>query len=128
MKMKMKSDPDPKLKEAMTEISDILKKHDIAGAITLVSRSHSEHQIHFPAWSAAQGDLTGISFDAKTPNYHKGFEANQKFEETLYMLLQIREVSAKFWRMMEGFLKTLGEYVDLNHTSYSDDIPPDQLN
>jgi hypothetical protein len=114
---------DPKLTEAMAEISVILKKHDIAGAITLVSRTHNEHQIIFPTWSAAQGDTKGIYFESEQPTYPGDPENNQEFEESLNMILQIRDKSAKFWRMMQGLLGELKKYVDLKNSHFDDKIP-----
>lgn len=114
---------DPKLQEAMTEIEAVLKKHDVAGAITLVSRSHSEHQILFPSWSAAQGDTKGIRFESKPPTLQGRWEENQTFDESMNMVLQIRDLSAKFWNMMQGLLDVLDNEVDLKLTTFNDEIP-----
>lgn len=47
--------PDPKLKEAMKEITRVLEKHDIGGHIILSSQSHGEYFLHLPSWSKADG-------------------------------------------------------------------------
>lgn len=46
---------DPKLKEAMKEIDQIMMKYDIGGYINLVSRSHGAYRLYVtPTWSAAK--------------------------------------------------------------------------
>lgn len=46
--------PDPRLGDAMRAIAKILRHYDIAGSLTLVSKTHSEFYYHFPTWSVVQ--------------------------------------------------------------------------
>lgn len=110
---------DPKLKEAMAEMKAVMMKHDIAGAIILVSRTDSEHQIHFPTWSAAQGSLKGIEFEADPILGTRDLRLN----ESLNMLAQIMAKSEIFWRMMQGLLKEIRKRIDISQSPIDEKVP-----
>lgn len=114
---------DPKLKEAMAEISAVLKKHDIAGTVALVSETHSEYLYHFPTWSAAQLTEEGIRFKAKSTDYPDKATADQALIKSLHVVLQTRDLSAKNFQIMEHLLKKIGEHVDIDHTPFFDHTP-----
>ena len=53
--------PDPKLKIAMEEVKEILKKHDIVGCVLLSSASHIEFLRHYQAsWCYAWLEESGL--------------------------------------------------------------------
>jgi hypothetical protein len=114
---------DPKLKEAMAEITAILAKHDIAGALTLVSETHSEYKYHFPTWSAAQFSEDGIRFKTKASEFPDKETANRALTVSLHVLLQIRDLNAQHFETMTQILEKVREHVDFNHVPYADHTP-----
>jgi len=100
---------DPKLKEAMAEIKVILKKHDIAGAVSLVSETHSEYLYDFPSWSGIKLTGDGLKMDIK----HKDFKAKADFNEAatiaMHVLHQIRDIGGKSFMIFEKVINTIIE-------------------
>jgi hypothetical protein len=114
---------DPKLKEAMAEIKAILSKHDIAGAISLVSETHSEYRLQFPSWSMAQLTEKGLRFRGKAADYPNKEAANEALTRSLHVLLQIRDLTAQHQAVMLKILDALEKHVDFDHTPYADHTP-----
>jgi hypothetical protein len=114
---------DPKLKEAMAEISAVLKKHDIAGAVTLVSKTHSEYKYHFPTWSAAQITDEGIRFRTKSSDYADKQAADQALLDSLHVVLQIHDLNSQNIKVTDQLIKKIGEHVDFDHVPYFDHTP-----
>ena len=42
---------DPVLKQAVLDIKEVMKKHDIGGVVILNSRTHGEYALMFPEWA-----------------------------------------------------------------------------
>lgn len=51
--------------KAIDEISEILKKHDLAGYVLLGTEAGGKYQIYLPTWSALQCEDALFSFDPK---------------------------------------------------------------
>lgn len=51
--------------KAIDEISEILKKHDLAGYVLLGDKTDGKYQIYLPDWSALKCDADLIRFDPK---------------------------------------------------------------
>lgn len=119
---------DPKLKEAMAEIMGVLKKHDIAGQVTLVSPTHSEFRIDIaPTWSCARMEPSGDGFAVRFKATKEGIpddEARKKIaSETAHMLLQIRDLCAQYYMSFDDLVKQLEEFMEIEHKPYSDYEP-----
>lgn len=117
--------PDPKLKTAMREIMSVLDKHDIAGQITLVSKTHSEFRIKIdPSWSVLS--LTPVESPGQ---YRIGFrlrkedfpDAARRADiggQSLHILAQIRDLNASNFVNFDAALKEIGKVVEIEHTPY----------
>lgn len=114
---------DPKLKEAMAEMKAVMKKHDIAGALALVSKTHSEYLYHFPTWSAAQLTEDGIRFRAKSSEHQSKEAAQQALIESLHVILQIVDLSTKAVEDMGQLIKQIREVIEFDHTPYKGHTP-----
>lgn len=77
-----------KLKVVAEEIKEILRKHDVAGAVALHSPGHGEHFIHInPSYSCAyMYDDNEIRFYSKKADYKTPEEQWQKQADTSNML------------------------------------------
>lgn len=66
---KTNENEDPRLKKAEKEISAILDKYEIGGAIAMVSDSHAQYLLKFPKWSLVkfEGDNLRMKTDHKRP-------------------------------------------------------------
>lgn len=112
---------DPKLKEAMAEIKGILRKHDIAACVTLVSETHSEfyHGID-PSWSAAYFEREQyLRIRAKRADFKTLEEQKRCVNLTVHMLHQIRDLNAQSFANMERVIDMLNERFDIEHVPFA---------
>lgn len=86
----------PKLKKALQEIDDVMKKHDIGGVVVLHTPGFSEFKSYIdPSYSCAYFDYSipnaiGIRFRAKASELPGGAaERNQKIADTDNLFLHI---------------------------------------
>ncbi len=115
---------DPKLKKAMSEIFGILKKHDIAGSVILVSQTHSEHRFLVDtSWSCARfefrADGPALIFKAKKADIPDDDERHKRAEETAHILFQIRDLSAMHFMGFDSACNQLKEVLKIEHTPFS---------
>ena len=83
----------PKLKKAMEEMKEILRKHDIAGVVVLHTPGHSEYHNHLsPSYSCASINSEG-NLDIKASKKHFSDEAERlnKLTNTSNMLNLLAE-------------------------------------
>lgn len=119
---------DVKLKEAMAEIFGVLKKHDIAGQIVLVSKTHSEFRVKIdPTWSCATEEHSSqglaIRFKVKRADIPDKEERRKLAENTLHLLCQIRDLNAQNFVGFDGLIDQLKKVIDFDHTPYADYEP-----
>lgn len=107
--------PDPKLKIAMEEIKDILLKHEIAGAITLVSKTHSEYLYHFPKWSCVSMSDRGLSAYSQKRFYPNAEAQKENVEQSLHIVFQIRDIAAQTFTWFDRFTQMIREKIDIEH-------------
>jgi hypothetical protein len=106
--------PDPRLKDAMRRINKILREFDIAGAITLVSKSHSEFRYQFPTWSVVQPETgpqgeQGIRIRSYEAYYRSKDEQKAAMEESLHCLYQIRDIAGQTFLVFENLTSQVEE-------------------
>src|SRR3954468_20612567 len=111
---------DPNLKDAMKEIMDVLNKHDIAGQVTLVSKTHAEFRLRIdPSWSVAKlvplKEGYGIRFRVKKQDIPDKQLRLELAALTLHILAQIRDLNAQNFMAFDNALKQLSEVIDFEH-------------
>lgn len=85
---------DPKLKNAMEEIKQILKNYDIAGVVVLHSPGHNEYMLKLdPSFSAATVSETGVRITATEALYGKA-KRDKLLDDTVNMVVGLAEVTA----------------------------------
>lgn len=108
---------DPKLKEAMSEITAILKKHDIAGVINLVSPTHSEFRYEIdPNWGCGYWE----DKDKGLFRFKGNKDTHQKIELTAHMLFQLRDLSALYFKNMDTLCEQFQTQVKVEHTGFAE--------
>lgn len=78
----------PKLKKAMEEMKEILRKHDIAGVVVLHTPGHSEYLNHLnPSYSCASINGEGnLDIKASSKHFSSDAERFNKIKDTSNML------------------------------------------
>lgn len=112
---------DPKLKEAMTKIEDLMKEYDIGGYVSLVSPTHSEFMLHIdPMWSCAFFEEPGkVRFKATEKDYGSKEARDRAMELTVHMILQIRDLGAQAFMFGEELEKLLKTKMEIEHKPFS---------
>lgn len=111
---------DPRLKEAMAEIKAVMQRHDIAGAITLVSPYASEFLYHIdPSWSVAFFEGSDrLRIRARAEDFASQDQAHFCVESTVHMICTTRDIAAQTFGNMERLLAILGEHFEIEHTPH----------
>lgn len=115
---------DPKLKEAMAEISAIMKKHDIGGHVALMSATHAEFRLFFePSWSALRWEGDGVRIRAKKADLGSEEAVTEALGATAHMLMRTCEICVKDAELCRDIVKELRKHVRIEHQPYSGFTP-----
>jgi len=107
--------PDPKLKLAMEEIKEILKRHDIAAVVHLQSQAHGEFFYHIdPSWSCATLSPEG-RFRFKADIKTKPETDKELARLTAGMLIAFWDAGRKQHEDMGKVARLLGKYMEIEH-------------
>lgn len=109
------------LKRAMEDIKKILKKYDVAGTFTLVSKTHAEFLYHLPSWSVFQWNAEGDGMDirSKKADFKNKEEQEKILEQSVHIVMQNRDISAQTFDMFDTVYKALEKYIKIEHKSFS---------
>lgn len=119
---------DPRLeatyRDAMAEINAVLKKYDLAGAITLVSKERAMFRYHFPTWGVLK--LEGndkLRFRSKRKDFPSEEAQHEATELSLHVVLQMRDIAAQTFDLMEQLHARLSEHMEIEHKPFQDFNP-----
>lgn len=113
-------DHSPKLRQAMEEIKDVLKKHDIAGLVMLhTPPRHSEYLMHIvPSYSCAKfelkenGAIEGVRITAKEAETGRE-KRDQMVHDTVNMLHHFVGHLSKMFMILEPPYQMLKDRFDI---------------
>lgn len=114
----MKPAYSPKLRTAMGEIENILKKHDITAFLGLFDQDHVEFKMHVEAsWSLIEfklnADQTANVKIKMRPKMQKEMDATGGF------LFNMRDLAALFFNQSDLLCKKIVEHAKVTHTPFS---------
>lgn len=106
-----------KLKVAAEEIKDILRKHDIAGAVALHTPGHGEFINHIlTSYSCAyQYEDNSVRFYSKKEDYSSPEEQHKQQESTANMLSVLKDLVGYHFLMLETLSERFDKIVDAKH-------------
>src|SRR5262249_21506666 len=119
---------DKRYRECVAEIVGVLKKYDMAGAITVVSKERAMYKHHFPTGSVVSlvpgevGDA-GIRFRSKREDFPSAEAQRQAAELSAHIVMQMRDCAATTFGVMERIGKVLEEKLGMEHTPNVDFDP-----
>lgn len=114
---------DKDYRQCMAEIIGVLKKYDMAGAATVVSKERAMVKYHFPTWSVIKLETSAIRFRSQRSDF-PSLEAQRKAVElSAHIVMQMRDVAANTFGMMEHIGEKLREKVGMEHTPNVDFDP-----
>lgn len=108
----------PKLRTAMGEIENVLKKHDICGFFGLFDENNVEFKMHVEAsWSLVEfqinPDHTANVKIKMRKNMQKEMDATGGF------LFNMRDLAALFFNQSDLLCKKICEHAKVTHTPFS---------
>ena len=97
--------PEKRYRECMAEIIGVLKRYDMAGAITIVDKDRCMFKYHFPTWAAVSLDDTSVRLRLKGSDFPSKEAARQCAELTAHVIMQIGDCATN----TIGLVKHLSE-------------------
>ena len=110
-------------RECVAEIIGVLKKYDMAGAITVVDKERCMFKYHFPTWSCIILGEDHIRFRSKREEYPSLEAQRQSTELSAHLIMQMRDVAANTFAMMEHIGKQLRDKLGMVHVPNADFDP-----
>ena len=107
-----------KLKAAAEEIKDILRKHDLAGAVSLHSPGHGEYFIHLnPSYSNAYiYNENEVRFYSKREDFKTLEEQMKKQADTSNMLNILMNITSMNFGYIQQMSKVYDKLVNAEHS------------
>ena len=115
-------------RECIAEIMGVLKKHDMAGAITVISKERAAFRYHFPTWSvvklqeAPDGGLA-VRIKSKAADFPSRAAQNTANELSAHIVYQMRDIATNTYGMCTMVAEKMNEQWDVTHVSGSDFDP-----
>jgi hypothetical protein len=115
-------------RECIAEIMGVLKKHDMAGAITVISKERAAFRYHFPTWSvvrlqeAPDGGLA-VRIKSKLADFPSREAQNTANELSAHIVYQMRDIATNTFGMCMMVAEKMNEHWDVTHAPNSDFDP-----
>ncbi len=106
---------DKRYRECVSEIVGVLKKYDMAGAITVVSKERAMFTYHFPTWSVITLGEDHIRFRSKREDFASGAAQHEATELSAHIIMQMRDIAAQTLAMAETIGEQLRDKLGMEH-------------
>jgi len=112
----------------MAEIMGVLKKYDMAGAVTVISKERAAFKYHFPTWSVAQlyedtGGGVGVRLRSKAADFQSREEQHKANELTAHIVYQMRDVAVNTVGVCSAIAAKMDAAWDVEHVSNAEFDP-----
>jgi hypothetical protein len=118
---------DKRYRECVAEIVGVLKKYDMAGAITVVSKERAIFKLHFPTWSVILLGENYVRFRSKREDFPSKEAQHEATELSAHIIMQMRDIAATTFITMDQLGLELLAKLDMTHTPGSD-LDPERGN
>lgn len=109
---------DPVLEQAIAEIQEVLKKHDVGGHVVLVSKTHGEYLYHLsPSWSCVKiepsenAEAPSIRFKSKAADYGSEEKRNEVIQQSAALLFTLRDLTGRAFMIFEQMTVVLNDKI-----------------
>jgi hypothetical protein len=110
----MEKNYDPKLRAAMAEINNVMKRYDICGIVGLCSESHQEFVMKIESkWSLAYYKRDGEAVHLKL---HQSKQP--QLDQTGGMIFGLRDLAALFFGQLDHIAKRVGQVMQVDHKPF----------
>lgn len=114
---------DENLRLAMDEVSEVLKKRDCGGYVSLFSKSHGEYKlfIEHMTWSNVRFLKDGKTLHVKL----HAVSDHENTESTVGMLMGIKDMAALIFQGSEDIIEQMKKHIHIEHTPFGGGINND---
>ena len=110
-------------RECMSEILGVLKKYDMAGAITVVDKERCMFKYHFPKWTAVELGETSVRLRLKGSEFPSKEAAHQCAELTAHVIMQMGDCAANTMGLVKHLSEIMRDKWGMEHEGNKDFDP-----
>jgi hypothetical protein len=110
-------------RECVAEIIGVLKKYDLAGAVTVVSKERCMFKYHFPTWTAVLLGEDHVRLKLKGADFPSNDAAHQCAELTAHVIMQMGDCAANTLGLVKRLSETMRETWGMEHEGGKDFDP-----
>src|SRR5205823_5341105 len=114
---------DKRYRECVAEIIGVLKKYDMAGAITVVDKERAMFEYHFPSWSVLSLGEDHIRFRSKAEDFPSKEAQHEAHTLSAHIVMQMRDIAVNTVGLMEKMGSLLRDKLGMEHTPNADFDP-----
>ena len=114
---------DKRYRECMAEIVGVLKRYDMAGAITIVSKERAMFRYYFPSWCCLVLGEDHVRFRSKREDFESAEAQHVSTELSAHIIMQMRDVAMNTIKMTTYFEQELIEKCGMEHIPNKDFDP-----
>lgn len=114
---------DKRYRECMAEIIGVLKKYDMAGAITVVDKDRCMFKYHFPKWTAVELGETSVRLRLKGSEFENKEAAHRCAELTAHTIMQMGDCAENTLGLVKHLSEIMRDKWGMEHTPNSDFDP-----
>jgi hypothetical protein len=117
------SSKDKPYRDCMAEIIGVLKKYDMAGAVTVVSKERCMFKYHFPKWTAVELGETSLRLRLKGSEFASGEDARRCAELTAHAIMQMGDCASTTLGMVKHISEIMRDKWGMEHHGGTDFDP-----
>jgi hypothetical protein len=114
---------DKPYRDCMAEIIGVLKKYDMAGAVTVVSKERAMFKYHFPKWTVVELGETSVRLRSKLADF-PDLETQRKANElTAHVIMQMGDCADNTLGLVKHLSGIMRDKWGMEHTPNADFDP-----
>lgn len=114
---------DKPYRDCMAEIMEVLKKYDMAGAVTVVSKERAMFKYHFPKWTCVDLGETSVRLRLKTSEFPSRAMARDCAELTAHVIMQMGDCAANTLGLVKYLSEIMHDKWGMEHEGGKDFDP-----
>lgn len=120
---RMSNPGEKRYRECMAEIIGVLKKYDMAGAVTVVDQERCMFKYHFPKWTAVELGETSVRLRLKGAEFDSKDAARKCAELTAHVIMQMGDCAANTMGLVKHLSEIMRDKWGMEHHGGKDFDP-----
>jgi hypothetical protein len=110
-------------RHCMAGIIAVLKRYDMAGAVTVVDKERAMFKYHFPTWTCVELGEDHVRLRMKASEHPSEEVVREIAELTAHVVMQMRDCAMNTIGLTEHLGKIMTERWGMEHTPFTDFDP-----